>query len=411
MQVEISSQHFCGSHQRVAELERTLTHKQLEAIVRSGHLFSSPNGSTVAQLRTNNGGSMSLVVGGYRLRTTFWRTSIDADSWPRILGFHSDCVLVHGGLNDGRIGVFICSRDFVKQLSNGDELIGVQHSTSGPIVLVRDCTDPPDNRRLVLPTLQTDIVIHDRTFVTGISSGRLLVLDVIDGQMYRYIVGPDGFEEVYPVPIEHDAHIVGVVRWNGMCLIGIRTPEKSEIRAFGMRSWDLEKITIKIEGELEYLWQSPSQQTYAWLARVVKNGKVSRYLVAGQQEILSGPFMMSPNDLVWSPNGHAVGAHVRMNGFNGELHSLVSLNDAVNLPSSESKISEFCVDDNGRIATWIVSDGNFHRPFVRKRPHDAVVFAWNLRLMADGTVGYNYVHGNLVNRIIDRTDAGSNVMS
>jgi|GEM_PF-2069289 len=404
--VAITTPNFRGTYERIGFLEHAFAHDDLLSLVRGGHLLASSNGKQIAHLRTNNDYSMTPVVNRERLKLALWQMSGSEKSRPRLLGFHNDSLLVSGGLSDGRTGVFRCSKGGVEQVSRCDEVVGVQPSISGPLVFVRSSTDPPDERRLVLSTIGSDLTIHDRTFVTGISAGRALVLDVIDGTTHRYIVGPNGFEDVCSVPIEPNANIVGIVRWNGMCVIGIRHTSSSELRVLGTKSWDLVTRSIAIEGQLECLWQSPTHQTYAWLSRVENGKNTTRRLVVGDETFIDGPFTMGQNDLVWSPNGRMICAklHTDIDGKN--VCVLVSPSQQIKVRSKLSVI-DFCVDDEGNIPAWVATDGKYYRPFVRKRPHDAVVYAWNLWCMPDNAVSYNCVHGHDVQLIVDRTDLKS----
>lgn len=364
-------------------------------------LCASSNGVRIAHLVSPNGQTSDLQLNARRVVRGLLPVSGDARERPRLLGFHNEDVLVSASMSDGTSGVFLCGENRLRQVSKSEYVLEVRYTASGQLVLARSSTDKHKERRLIIPSLQTDIVVHDNSIVTGISSGRVLILDWIDGQLFRYLVGPQGFEDVSPVPVSPDDRVVGIVRWNGLCVLGVCTPTHSEIRFLGTGSWDLPIKTIEIEGELENLWQSPTQQTFAYLHRYIDgDGREIRRLMQGGTVVCSGLFTMGDNDLVWSPNGRTIGARMWYEGKDGKVFCmLASSAGSIKSTGSEYVIDDFCVNDNGFFTGWIIRDGRFHTPIILGRKHHTVVFAWNLRQIADGSVGYNRVIGDTVENV------------
>lgn len=393
--------------ERVASLGCAYTHKGFESLIRSGQLCVNPNRKLLARLIINDGVSKSLVIGNQRLtRDLFTSTGRFEDS-PRILGFFNDEVLVLAALDDGRAGVFLFGKETMERFSKGECVVGVHHSASGPIIFTRFSGDQKNERRLVIPSLKSDVVVHEDAFVIGISSGRTLVLDRINGRLFRYLIGPEGFEDVCQVTIPPDSRIVGVVQWNGMYLLGTQKNSCSEIWSLGVKGWDIPKQKFEIPGELECMWQSPTQQSFAYLINVVRNGYRERRLMNNTKIVFWDRFSMNTKHVVWSPNGRKIAALIETEIDGENVSAIVSDNEFVRSKHSKTEVNDFCVDDGGNIVAWIAKTGGFHYPSIRLCDHYVVVYAWNMRLMADGAVGYNCVIDSDVYNITDRTDVRS----
>lgn len=400
-------------YKQVALLDKVFRHCEFGAMLKSGQAIVSPNGEYIAILKEKDKWGWNLEVNGEREASPVWYKMGNRRFSPRLLGILPDGILIAGALADGREGIFFSKQDEpLIHYSSCEEIIGVQQSASGPLVFAKSFSDPEDERRFILPSLGTDVRIHRQAFVTGISSGRALVLDTIGGNLYRFLIGPDGFSDVAAIPIAQDDLPIGIVCAQGIYLLAIPGSSSSTLFALGKQSWDLNERSFDIEGTIEYIWQSPTHKTYAFLTRIQKNKKTIRALCLGTNVIHTGQFTMGPNDLVWSPDGNCVGAKIRTVLLTGETVTfLVGLKEEFRCSSSDLYIDEFSVDNIGNLRSWIMRDGPYHRAYIGEREHQSVEFAWNMRLFPDGSVGYNCLYGAKVMNVIDRTDVGSNIMS
>jgi len=401
---------FRGTHKQIALLDSAYNHRAFDAMLKSGHAVASPDGEHIAILKARNKWGWNLEVDGKTEASPVWYSLGYRRFQPRLLGILPDGILLAGALADGREGVFFSKRDgTLLHYSSCEEIVGVQQSASGPLVFARSLSDSEDERRFILPSLGTDVHIHRQAFVTGISSGRALVLDTIEGRLHRYLVGPDGFSDVAIVPVVQGDPPIGIVCAYGVYLLAIAGTSFSKLFALGKHSWDLGERSFNIEGTIEYLWQSPTHRTYAFLTRIEKAKETIRALCLGTDILHVGSFTMGSNDLVWSPNGSHIGAKIRTKSKEEgqEVSSLVNRKQEFRCRNSELEIDEFCVGNNGSLWSWIMRSGPYHCAFVGEREHDKVEYAWNMRLLADGSVGYNCLYGAKVMSIIDRTDVRS----
>lgn len=391
---------------RVASLGGTYTHRGFASVIRSGQLCANPNGKIIASLIATGPESRSLVVGDQRFSHDLLTTNGCHDGAPRILGFFDDQVIVFGALDDGRAGVFLFDKDVPIQLSKSERFVSVDQSASGPIILMKFSGDKDDEKRLVIPVLGSDIGVHDGAFVTGVSSGRTLVLDRIDGRLFRYLIGPNGFEDVCPISLPAQTQIVGIAQWNGMYLLGTKSDGNSQIWFLGTKGWDMPKRKLEIPGELEFIWQSPTQESFAYISRTEEDGSVERLFMNNNEIVFSGAFSVDVKSVRWSPNGRKIAACIETVIDKENICAIVG-NDFVRAKDRNTDVDDFCVGDDGNIVSWIARFGGNHYPSIRGNDHYAIVYAWNMRLMADGSVGYNCVIGSSVYNLVDRKDAQS----
>lgn len=385
----------------ITKLGHAYSQGRLTHLVRTGAICVSPDGLRVAHLKTQGGLCSQLLLNSKCVAINLMHASGDARERAKLLGFYNSDAIVSAALSDGTFGVFLCGESGVTQISESEYVLQVRQSPSGVLILARSSNDQRRERRLIVPSLKTDIRVHDDSVVVGISSGRVVVLDWIDGQLYRYLVGPQGFEDVCSIPVYSYEEIKGIVRWNGFYVLGVQTSSHSELRFLGAGSWDVPMKTAEIEGELECLWQSPTQQTFAYLQKCIdEKGNNARRLVLGERVIYTGDFTMGDDDVVWSPDGRVIGARVWLSGDDGKhVSALISHLGSIRSTSSECAIDDFCVDNQGRFTGWIIKTGCLHTPIICGRKRHSVPFAWNLRQMADGSVRYNRVIGDTVENV------------
>lgn len=392
---------FVGEFRSLGPLGSRFDHQKLVQLVRGGQLCVSRDGTTMARIVTQYDGSSVIVLG----QATIPR--IRFDRVPQIVHVTTQSALVLG-TNSGIQGLFLCTHDRTTQVGHGTELVGVQRSEGGTLVLTQRPGE--DKRRLYIETIGQELSIHPRATATVLRGGQVLIMEPIGDRLHRYVVGPEGFDEVYPIPLASGDVPMGLVAWDDMFLLGVRRSDGSFLLALGPNARRLEKGRLSLVGSLEMLWQSPSRETYAALTRVGIGTQERRRLVVGNTVLHEREFSMQARDLAWSPSGRLAMACIRegMSGAGATL--LVGRSEKIGIHSGR-QVSEFALNNHGRLVARIEGDGRFDYPICYRAPHQTSEFAWNLQCSALGEVTYNRVMGDSVWQVIDRTFTRRHVLS
>ncbi len=390
--VQVAQPAFVGEYRHVGHFERSgLSHTELRLMLLSGQLLASRDGARVARWTLNPDGTVQVVVGRWVHPAKF------RPAQARLLAF-DPVIFVSGTSVDGRRGLF-------RLMSDG----GVEHVADvppiammgGEFAIVHDNTDAAEVRRMYGGDVPDGFPVDARSLLTPLADGQMLVLEPMAGAWYRYLISEAApFGEFYPVPFPY-ATFVGLARWREMTVVGVRSHVGSSLELLGPASTHFPARRIRVEGELEQLWQSPTERGIAWLTRLSIEGRTHRRLFVNNQLLFQGEFTMNPDDLVWSPDGRTAGAHIRR-GFGAVGPStLVTFHNQVGIRPGRW-VDEFIVDNRGETTAWIETDGRYCYPLIHGAPHDAVEIAWNLGVSGH-EIHYNCVMSDVIQRVADRT--------
>ena len=400
-----------------------MPHARLNSLIRKGRLCVSASGKIVARLASTHFHRSVLHIGDNQVPGAVFEDGERTQCLPRIIEVApGGTTLVHGTLSQGKrgTGLFLCHAGGVEQISDCEEIIRTQQAAYGVLVFMRRSTDPPDMQRLIIPCFQHELKIHASATVTPVGDdGSVLIVEPIGGILHRYVVGPNGWEDLFedpssrlrpdasvpclwPMPLARTESFVGLIQWRGTLLLATRGREDSRFQRLGPHDPTVEQRIIPVEGMLEAVWQSPSEHTVVYLSRVRRGSTDVRVLVVNGRIVHQGEFMMGPQDLVWSPDGKVPGVRIRegMDGSGAQV--LISLNGGYEIEQGFS-VNEFLVDNTGTIAAWIDTDGNRDRVCVHgSYGTDRTPMAWNLS-WTGLAVRYNCVLGVIVRNITDQT--------
>ncbi|MEK7452485.1 MAG: hypothetical protein AAB664_04040 [Patescibacteria group bacterium] len=188
----------------------------------------------------------------------------------------------------------------------------------------------------------------------------------------------------------------------------IRLVTQNRFEAFGSLHHAEEKSLFPFthekewDGEIEYVWQSLNKQSLAWLFKPTgsENG---RQLFLNGRLLHHGQFEMRKTDFVWAPDGIMGGASiVSIGSYEDPCQKIVTPTKVEQIPTG-FHLREFLVNTRGEVVASILDDAFVSHPFVRNHPNDQVSFAWNLRWMPDGSIGYNYIQSFHLSHMTDET--------
>lgn len=389
--VPVAQSTFVGEYQHVDHLAHDgLRHRELRLMLSSGQLLATRDGTRVARWTRSRDGGLHATSSKRVHGATFHPEHAH-------LFWLGEDLTVAGTLMDGRSGMF--------RLVEGEEVdwlsAEVPVAYMGNLALISETSDGRQMRRIFGGMAPQGYPVDERSLLSVLVDGRLLVLEPLADTWYRYIVSQEhGFEEFYPVPFPN-ATFVGLARWRDMTVVAVKTLQKTTLEFLGPTASHLRLRRVQLEGELECLWQSPTENGIAWLTRTMVGGRAHRRLFVNNELFVQGEFTMGPGDLAWSPSGLSAGVHIRRGLGATGMSALVSSKREIGIRPGRT-IDEFVLDASGEIAAWIESDGRFCYPMVRGAPHDAVEMAWNLRFTPEG-ISYNCVMADVIQLVTDRT--------
>lgn len=396
---------FQGESQALAHLAKEELHNTyVRALVAGGQLVVSRDGLQAARLCPKGSDTMRVLIGSRPVPALFRASSRQPNGMgPKLLSLADGQATVFGTLTNGQRGVYQLTKTGVRLVTRADVLLGASYTPSGVIVFVRNKLDWASFVRVCAPPLLSHLMVHHRATVSLLGK-KLIVLEPMESladtnDLYRYVVSRrDGFQDLHPVPLESGEKVIGLVRWHGMYLLGTHGPSGSKLQGLGVGSENFR--ILPIHGQLEHLWQSPTGRAYAYVSRVERAGRTIRRFVVNGRMVYQGEFTVGAFDLVWSPDGRKAAIRLQSgNAPRGEM--LVSSGSRIPI-RAERHVEEFCVNNHGRIAAWIETDGQFSYPVIRGVPHDGVTYAWNLTA-GEQTVRYNCVSSATVMAIRDHT--------
>ncbi len=400
---------FRGVHKHVVHLREALPRDRLVALMSQGHLKVSVNGREAARLVPSSPTCSRLFIGDEVIDGALFHTG---RSPPRVLDVRGGKAYVWGKKEgDRHAGLHVCSTSGVGCIFLGGEFERVQHTDCGVLVFVKVDSDPADIRRLLCPDTGIELKVHERASVTPLKGGELLIVEPSPNSLcghsttdlHRYVVGPRGFRSMFPISLTGRSQFVGLVQWHRNFLLATRGGlHGSRLQSLGPFSPKVGDRIIPVEGALERVWQSPSQKTLVCLSRIHKDSGDVRVLSVDGKPQRTGQFSMGKDDLVWSPDGTVPAARIR-EGMDGTgVQRLIAPKGDITIPSGSS-VSEFLVDDTGRLAARIETDGARDYPYVYGDPQPkGRTLAWNLTWSA-GEICYTYASLEIVVSVTDQT--------
>jgi hypothetical protein len=209
---------------------------------------------------------------------------------------------------------------------------------------------------------------------------------------------------MHPVPVAPEETIVGLIAWRDLTLLGVRGPNGSLLKNLSPQSALAPQGQILLDGELEFLWQSPTGQAFAWVARLTEQDGVRRrqFGISHRKIVYTGNFTANAFDLVWSPDGREAALRIQEGIRPNAMERLVASRFGVAIQPG-CHVDEFCVNNRGQVVAWIQSDGRFSVPNVRWAQRPPVELAWNLSRAGDGTISYNALHSDVIVHVTDQT--------
>lgn len=153
--------------------------------------------------------------------------------------------------------------------------------------------------------------------------------------------------------------------------------------------------------DIERVWISPNGKTCAYAIR--QKGGVRRLYVAGRL-FFEGIFHAGEEDFVWAQNGVHFGLHVHeTDSPYQDAYILTSASEQYDVPRN-SFLREYLIDDEGRLAAWIVSDGEECFTQIYERDFRNFSVARGLHWTNFGSIAFEAVRDGQTLHITDETE-------
>lgn len=152
---------------------------------------------------------------------------------------------------------------------------------------------------------------------------------------------------------------------------------------------------------IERFWPYSGGQSWAYLTK--NHHTKQRRLYVNDRLIYEGEFSLAAHDFVWSPNGKHFGVHIYPKDDPYQNAYLLS-SKKIRHEFSGQFLREFLIDDHGRIAALILSDGEVFDPYVYERHFRNFASAANLRWTNTGSIAFDAVFEDESFLITDETE-------
>ncbi len=391
---------------KLLELHHVFDSSTLSHLVANNQLVANKSGLTVAVIVQENDLVDCIENNVPELFELYFARVLNGKRvQTRILEVLDDRLLVFGvHASTDVLGVYECCVHGVKLVH---PLAGIErvHRTKEGLVLIGILSEESQERHLF-----TDfgvLALDKRTTASTLQDGSILILDEFHDKPYRYRVSRNGFSELFPIACENKEKPFALACVGQSRVLATYQGNGSRMHVLGKGKCLWFPLKEEWDGKIEYVWQSPSGRSLAWLFK--PNGHSARQLYLNGMCIHEGSFEMSRYDLVWSPNELMCGAKILYTTKNGMgRQSIVT-------PAIEQEIRigtlvrEFLVDSKGKIAAYVTDGEYFCFPVVGDHSHDPATIVWNLHWVKTQphnsetleTVGYNF---SLLSGVYHRSD-------
>lgn len=333
-------------YRHLAHLDAAYAYPHLRAMATTGQFVTSPDARQVAVWDHGTDGLLRPRVEGKRSSFAL------QPERARLLAVSNLGLTLSGQSVGGRSGVFRLFGDEAVQVTDLDDLIGIQPGTRGPYIYLRR---EQERCEVILPGLMEPIAIASSAMTSPLLSGGLFIAERIGSDLYRYTVGTGGFKDWHPLLIPTGQELVGIGRAKGTYVVGHRGSRGSFIEFLGRTPAGFSREPVRLQGVLEHLWCSANGEGLAWLERIPLAGADVRRLVVNDHVFHEGRFHMSRFDLWWSPSGRrAVASIATAPAGSGRRALILDPHDKPLLPGHE--VTEVLVSDAGHVRCWIGHD-------------------------------------------------------
>lgn len=396
----IESPLFCGSSQQIHRLPSATTRERLDDLVHGRQIAASADGKTVVVILSSGPAGEVLTHSRISLPNVRFDRGTSASSGTRIVEVTEGGLTLWGKpmTRDVR-GIYRRSGCVYRLVAPLDELLEVRRNASTTVILGRCNGDEPGTMRAITPYGTLNLPVG--SIVAPLASGSVQIVQWVSDTTYRYELGPDGFDEIYPVPMRADEKLIGMVNMHGLKVMCLSGEHVSRLVGVGkLRHLLGPEGSVQLLGRLESVWQSPSGASVAWLIRRTEHGLVRRTLCLNGAVVHEGSFTMRNEDLRWSPNEQHIGAAITLLQP-GRPQEIVTTHDHRIMDAGV--LSDFLVDSEGFVAARLTIEEGVYTPRVYRTTHPAVPFAWNL-MWREGRVHFNSVIDTSVLATSDTTN-------